>query len=174
MASKPPLYSEVHKFVVFHLADLYVLSPFTGTDFPAWHAYLYLVELWGRTRHADVIVAMRSVLHVAQWRNQDVMAVFKKSIPAVLDWSDEPVLWKQIAPEVPPFEIKLGYGPTVAVAQGMTTRRIIWPCPDGSRTCSHPNSKPSKKHPGWLICLDKTCKAEWRREVVEAEASHAR
>lgn len=163
MAKPVPLSVEVSKFVVFHLADRSAFAPFTGADFPAWHAFLHLIELWGRTRDPSVIIAMKTVLQVAQWRNQDVMAVFKKSIPAILDWVDEPVLWKQIAPEAPPSDILRDFAATVS-AQGMTARRIIWPCGDGARVCSHLNSKPSKKNAGWLVCTDKTCKAEWRRE----------
>jgi hypothetical protein len=65
-----------------------------------------------------------TVVHTAQYRHPpDVMAVFKKAIPCLLDWSDEPALWSQIGP------IEGGILRTV---NGVPDN-VIWPCPDGPR-----------------------------------------
>lgn len=144
-----PLDKQVAEFVRFHLGDKGAFAPFTGTDFDAWRAYIHLVRLWGRTRSASVIAALRAVVNTAQIRHDDVMAVFKKSIPSLLDWGDERTLWAQICP-----------------AEQMR------PCGDGRRICAHIHSKRSKKHPGWFICKDPTCRAEWRPDDdASAEAS---
>lgn len=75
-------------------------APFTGQDYSAWAAFCYLVECYGR---GDIegrdrsIAAMREVLLAAQTK-ACIMQVFLQSIPAILDWSDGPRIWEQIAP----------------------------------------------------------------------------
>lgn len=138
-----PLHKEVAAFVIWHLHDRSAFAPLTGTDYDAWHAFIYLVRLWGRVRSPDVVAALRAVVHTAQARHEDVMAVFKKSIPSLLDWSDEVKLWPQIAPVTAPM-----------------------PCPDGPRICQHERSVPYKHgEPGedWRECRD--CKAIWRLDA---------
>lgn len=134
-----PLDKQVARFVQFHFADKSAFAPFTGTDYDAWRAYIHLVRLWGRTRNASVVAALRAVVYTAQFRHEDVMAIFKKSIPCLLDWSDERKLWMEICPA-----------------------EMIHVCSDGPRICSHVHSKPSKKRSGWFVCKDPTCRDEWR------------
>ena len=139
-----PLDKEVAEFVIWHLHDRGAFAPLTGTDWDAWRAYIHLVRLWGRTRAETVLQALRYVVHSAQVRHADVMAVFKKSIPCLLDWSDERQLWPQIAPN------------------GM-----FLPCPDGPRICRHERSKPRENfEPGeqWRECRD--CHAIWKVDAA--------
>ena len=154
-----PLHKEVAQFVIFHLNDRSAFAPFTGTDNAAWLAFIHLVRLWGRTRSSEVVTALRAVVHTAQTRHSDVMAVFKKSIPCLLDWSDEPKLWGQIGPRGPLTDIER--------ARGMTgDDRVLWPCRDGARVCQHERTRPYKKsyEPGAVMeCRD--CGAIWDREV---------
>lgn len=137
--TEKPLDKRVAAFVQFHLYDRHVFAPFTGTDFDAWRAFIHLVVLWGRSRSPEVVNALRAVIHTAQYHKQDVMAIFKKSIPCLLDWSHERELWMQICPDT-----------------------MMHPCPDGWRVCSHIHSKPDKKRPGWYRCKDRTCGEIWR------------
>jgi hypothetical protein len=148
-----PLPKQVIEFVTFHLADKGAFAPFTGTDHDAWLAFLYLVRLWGRTRSDDVVGAMRAVVHAAQARHPDVMAVFKKSIPALLDWSDEPKLWRQVGPRAPLTDIERAQG-----APGS----VLWPCRDGERVCAHERNRPYERggEPGWRECRD--CGIIWK------------
>lgn len=146
-AKEKPLERQVSEFVRFHLHDNGAFAPFTGTDFDAWRAFIHLVRLWGRTRSLHVVDAMRAVVHTAQTQNADVMAVFKKSIPCLLDWSDEFNLWRCIAPGSPGDPLH--------------------PCADGSRICSHIHSKPAKGRPGWFKCKDPTCRDVWRLSESE-------
>lgn len=147
-----PLPKQVADFVIHHLADKRAFAPFTGTDHDAWLAFLYLVRLWGRTRSDDVVTALRAAVHSAQTRHEDVMAVFKKSIPCLLDWSDETRLWRQIGPRVQLTDI--------ARARGETD--VLWPCSDGPRVCAHARSEPYDRggEPGWRVCRE--CDTIWR------------
>ena len=143
--AEKPLHKQVAEFVIFHLADNGAFAPFTGTDYDAWHAYIHLIRLWGRTRSDDVVTALRAVVHTAQTRNEDVMAVFKKSIPCLLDWSDESKLWPLIGARVSP-------------------------CADGPRICKHQNNKPYKNAvPEAGYTLDQECRdcgAIWRERLT--------
>lgn len=148
-----PLPSQVSDFVRHHLADRGAFAPLTGTDHDAWLAFVYLVRLWGRTRSDDVVRALRAVVHTAQTRHADVMAVFKKSIPCLLDWSDEPQLWRQIGPNAPLTDIERAQG---------TSPSVLWPCADGARVCDHTRSRPYKSDDDrpWRECRD--CGTIWR------------
>lgn len=73
-------------------------APLTGTDTRAWHAFVYLLELWGATRDPNVLDAMRATVRCAQTWHDDVMQLFVQTIPAVLDWCDVEKLWPTIAP----------------------------------------------------------------------------
>lgn len=143
-----PLVKQAAEFVIFHLADKSAFHPFTGTDYDAWQAYVPLIRLWGRTRSASVVEALRAVVSCAQHQNVDVMAVFKKAIPCVLDWSDESKLWAQIW---------IG-GPADS----------LWPCPDGARICKHERNKPytaATPEPGYTLDQEcKDCGAVWRQK----------
>src|SRR3990172_7053416 len=114
-----PLTKEIAVFVKHHLADAHAFAPFTGQDHSAWAAFLYACQLYGRsdaTGQANAIIAMRACIDAAQ-QKPCVQAVFKKSIPGVLDWGFEHRIWSQIS--------------------------ITWPCDDGERICHHERSKPA-------------------------------
>lgn len=150
-----PLDKRAADFVRFHLYDKQAFAAFTGQDFSAWRAFVYAVELWGRSDSrgaTHALDAMRACVGAAQ-RTPDVLACFKKAIPCVLDWGREPTLWARIAPAA--LDVPSGFG--FRFEHG-----VVWPCSDGERICSHLHSKPAKDRPGWFICKDKLCKALWR------------
>lgn len=165
-----PLVKQAAEFVIFHLADKTAFHPFTGSDYDAWHAYIPLIRLWGRWRSDEVANALHAVVHCAQIRNVDVMAVFKKAIPCVLDWSDETKLWPKIGPSVL-TSIDHDLNAVIAPA-GMRFSRVMMPCHDGPRICTHGNSKPYKNatpEPGYTLdqeCRD--CGAVWRTTVKDS------
>lgn len=155
----PPLPRVIAKFVKHHLADKTAFAAFTGQDHSAWNAFVYFVELYGRSDamgEANAIDAMRSCIEAAQHGNTVVMACFKKAIPGVLDWPVEPKLWVKIAPIVKRAHV------TDDKLEGMLEGMLegpLWPCPDGERICAHLRSKPSKKHADMFDCRD--CQATW-------------
>lgn len=82
------------QFVRAHLGKS-AFAPLTGTDWRAWNAFVYLLELWGVSRDPRSVDAMRSCLACAQ---TSVMDVFIQTIPAMLDWCNVRELWPMIAP----------------------------------------------------------------------------
>ncbi len=147
-----PLTKQAAEFVIHHLADKTAFHPFTGTDYDAWNAYVPLVRLWGRTRSDGVVSALREVVLAAQHRNVDVMAVFKKAIPCLLDWSDERALWMKIGPRVSLSEVERDFAASVQA----TAERVLWPCLDGERICNHERNRvySSGMDPDYRECLD--------------------
>lgn len=89
-----PAYKVAQQFVRAHLGRG-AFAPLTGTDWRAWHAFVYLLELWGVSRDPRAVEAMRSCIACAQ---TSVMDVFIQTIPAMLDWCDVAVLWPKISP----------------------------------------------------------------------------
>lgn len=115
-----------------------VFAPFTGQDYSAWHAFVYLIELYGRgdaNGREQAVIAMKAVLMACQ---RSVLDVFKKAIPGGLDWSDEPNLWRMVAPRYNAEHV--GYG--------IDRVSIAYPCPDGERKCNDPaHAMPDPKRP---------------------------
>ena len=73
-------------------------APFTGQDYSGWHAFVYLVEMWGRGDSAGreaAIVAMRAVLSGVQ-NKECIHQVFCQTIPALLDWCHVAQIWPQL------------------------------------------------------------------------------
>jgi len=82
------------EFVRAHLGRN-AFAPLTGTDWRAWKAFVYLLELWGVSRDSRAVDAMRSTLACAQL---SVLDIFIQTIPGVLDWYDVRQLWPSIVP----------------------------------------------------------------------------
>ena len=149
-----PLTKQATEFVIHHLADKTAFHPFTGTDWDAWNAYVPLVRLWGRMRNEATATALRAVVAATRrghGYDLDVLSVFKKAIPCLLDWSDERALWMQIGPLAAPLR---GEDPMRSVP--------LWPCADGPRVCEHERSTvySSGMDPDYREC--KGCGAIWR------------
>lgn len=73
-------------------------APFTGQDGPAFAAFAHLVDLYAHSDtqgRAAAIAAMRAVLGAPQPK---CLPLFKLAIPALMDWSDEEIIWRQVAP----------------------------------------------------------------------------
>ena len=95
-APKPePTTTVAQQFVHAHLGRG-AFAPLTGTDWRAWNAFVYSLELWGVSRDHRAVDAMRALCACAQ---PSVMDIFIQTIPAVLDWHDVRRLWPLIAPE---------------------------------------------------------------------------
>lgn len=136
------LTKEIAVFVKHHLRDKHAFAPFTGQDFSAWSAFLYACQLYGRgdaVGQRGALDAM-TVLVLAAQQKADVIAVFKKAIPGVLDWSDEPAIWARIAPrslaQSPDCQTRrisceqIGLPMNMGDFEGRIA--IVWPCPDGA------------------------------------------
>lgn len=94
--TKPkPSTTVAQDFVRAHLGRG-AFAPLTGTDWRAWSAFVYLLELYGVSRDPRSVDAMRATLACAQ---ASVMDIFIQTIPAILDWYNVAELWPQIAPE---------------------------------------------------------------------------
>lgn len=88
-----PATTVASQFVHAHLGKS-AFAPLTGTDWRAWHAFVYLLELYRVSRDPRSVLAMKATLHCAQ---ASVMDIFIQTIPAMLDWSDVRTLWPLIA-----------------------------------------------------------------------------
>lgn len=89
-----PLIDEVASFVKHHQGDKGCFAPFTGQDYPAWCAFVHLVQCWTRGGGNDAIVAMRATVRCAQ---PSVLHLFVQAIPAVGDWCHVAQLWPLVA-----------------------------------------------------------------------------
>lgn len=139
-----PLDKHAAEFVIWHLADRSAFAPFTGTDWDAWKAYVPTLRLWGRMRDDATTNALRAIVGCAQ-RHADVLAVFKKAIPCLLDWPDERRLWDQIYPR-----------------RHLGDAEWRMPVPDGKRICRHENNRPRDDNgSSKLECRD--CGLVWQR-----------
>ena len=94
MASQKPLHRDAEIFVRHHLGRQ-AFAGFTGTDYPAWRAFCYLVQAWCSGGSVHAIDAMRAALRCAQAK-KDVWEVFVQAIPAVADWCHVRELWPQV------------------------------------------------------------------------------
>jgi hypothetical protein len=73
-------------------------APFTGQDYSAWKAFVYLVELYGRgdmNGQAAALEAMAATLCGAQ-NLEHIHQIFVQTIPAILDWGDAAKIWPKI------------------------------------------------------------------------------
>jgi hypothetical protein len=106
-----PLHQEVAKFVEYHL-ERGCFAPFTGQDFPAWRAFVYLLECYSHGGGESAIAAMRATVRCAQ-PHERVLRCFVQAIPAVMDWGDVR-LWTKIAGDL-----------TTCLADGSTTNALV-------------------------------------------------
>lgn len=108
-------------FVRIHLGRG-AFHPFTGQDFPAWHAWVHLLQLYGRNPSGAAIAALRTVIALVQ-PQELVLMPFVQAIPAVLDWGYVSQIWPQVCdglPDLPPEA--WGYA---AVERNGETREVI-------------------------------------------------
>lgn len=84
--------TQAAKFLKHHHGRA-VFAPFTGQDARAWRAFVAALELYvvgdghGRT---CAVAGMRAAISAMQPSTQWIA---KKTIPSLLDWSDEESLW---------------------------------------------------------------------------------
>jgi hypothetical protein len=90
-----PRHIEATRFVTHHLGKG-CFAPFTGQDYPAWRAFVYLVECYANGGGLGAIEAMQFTVRCAQLHER-VLRCFVQAIPAVMDWGDVRRLWPQIA-----------------------------------------------------------------------------
>lgn len=79
-------------FCKYHLGK-HCFAPFTGQDWPAWIAFVYLLQTWGSGGGEQAIVAMRETVKCAQPK---VRELFVQAIPAMLDWGHVEEIWPRL------------------------------------------------------------------------------
>ena len=94
MARERIAYKDAITFCKWHLGK-HCFAPLTGQDWPAWIAFCYLLQCWGRGGGETAVLAMRLTVASAQSK-QNVREVFLQAIPAMLDWSHARELWPQL------------------------------------------------------------------------------
>lgn len=100
MAREKPLIDRTRQFVRWHLGrDCF--APHTGQDWPAWCAFVHLVQCWTSGGGEAAIAAMSQTIQCAQ-PIHSVLRTFIQVIPAVGDWCHIAQLWPKIA--APMFE----------------------------------------------------------------------
>lgn len=95
MPRKPSLIDTTKRFVRHH-SGRDCFSPFTGQDWPAWCAFVHLVECWTRGGGTAAIDAMSATLRCAQ-PLVGVIQPFVQAIPAIGDWPHVRTLMPLIA-----------------------------------------------------------------------------
>lgn len=94
MAREKPLHEQMVKFCKYHLGkDCF--APLTGGDWPAWTAFVYLLQCYAHGGSENAFSAMRATLRCAQ-RTEPVLRVFVQAIPGVMDWGDVARLWPRL------------------------------------------------------------------------------
>jgi len=144
-ARQKPLHQEIAKFVEFHLGKG-CFAPMTGQDFPAWRAFVYLIECHAHGGGSRTIQALRATVRCAQ-QNERVLRCFVQAIPGVMDWGDVRRLWPQIAHDL---TVELDDGePASALVLGAYERSSI----DPTRvTIWRPLDVPEEKPPYTCKC----------------------
>ncbi len=95
MAREKPLHEQMVQFCKHHLGKE-CFAPLTGQDWPAWTAFVYLLQCLAHGGGDTAIAAMRATVASAQ-RTEAVLRVFAQAIPGVMDWGDVARLWPRIA-----------------------------------------------------------------------------
>lgn len=90
-----PLDREMEPWIRHHLGDKHCFAPFTGTDWPAWRAFCYLLRCYGTCGADSVIEAMRATVATAQ-KTLAVRQIFCQTIPGVLDWGYVRQIWPRL------------------------------------------------------------------------------
>lgn len=98
MAREKPFHLQMRDFCHYHLGKG-CFAPFTGTDYPAWNAFAYLLQCYSHGGGNTAIAALRQTLATAQ-HTEAVLRAFVQVIPGALDWSDVAKLWPVIACDV--------------------------------------------------------------------------
>lgn len=101
MARSPrpkPLIDETRKFVEYHLGKG-CFAPHTGQDWPAWCAFVYLVQCWCHGGGDAAVDAMKATVACAQ-PTTEILRTFVQAIPAIGDWSHVRELWPRVAPSL--------------------------------------------------------------------------
>lgn len=94
MTRESSLHKETASFVRYHLGRA-AFAAFTGTDTPAWHAWVYLLQLYGREPGDPALDALRATLALAQPK-EAVLMPFVQAIAAVLDWGYVEKIWPRV------------------------------------------------------------------------------
>lgn len=92
MARAPDITKSTRKFVEYHLGKG-IFAPLTGQDWPAWNAFVHLVQCYAHGGGDKAIDAMAFTLQCAQVKTWNV---FVQAIPAIMDWSTVGVLWPEL------------------------------------------------------------------------------
>lgn len=89
------LHKDMVRFCEYHLGKG-IFAAFTGTDWRAWRAFVYLTELYANADYPELVLeAMRATLRCAQNR-EHIHQLFVQVIPGVLDWGAERDIWPKV------------------------------------------------------------------------------
>lgn len=89
-----PLLDQARAFVRHHLGKS-AFAPFTGQDYPAWSAFVHLVECYSRGGNDHAIDAMAGAVLCAQ-NSSTILAPFVQAIACVMDWTTIAELWPPV------------------------------------------------------------------------------
>lgn len=95
MTREKPTYKVAMEFCRAHLGKR-CFAPFTGQDWSARMAFVYLVEMWGRGDHRGrqaAKVAMSALVTTGCQQSKAVLQVFVQTIPAINDWCHVREIW---------------------------------------------------------------------------------
>lgn len=92
MSAQRVLHKDAMTFCKVHLGRN-CFAPFTGQDWPAWIAFVYLLQCYGCGGGEACIAAMRATVACAQPKVRDL---FVQAIPAALDWGFVEQIWPKL------------------------------------------------------------------------------
>lgn len=124
MTRPKPLIDEAKHFVRFHLGRG-AFGPFTGQDWPAWCAFVHLVQCYAHGGGDVAIEAMHATVRCAQ-DHSAILLPFVQAIPAVMDWSHVAEIWPRVIA-----------GRSAAVLLGMGRRGDIGPALTGELAAAY-------------------------------------
>jgi hypothetical protein len=84
------------KWVKERLKDKHALAPLTGQDWPALQAFFHLVALYGNADADGRRSALLAMAYTVRAMQPHTRPLAKAGIPAVLDWSHEAEIWRQL------------------------------------------------------------------------------
>lgn len=98
MTRSQSLEREIQVFCKYHLGKA-CFAPFTGQDWPAWKAFVYLLQCYSHGGGDSALAAMRMTLDATQ-HSEPVLRVFVQAIPGVMDWGDVARMWPKICDRI--------------------------------------------------------------------------
>ncbi len=96
--NEKPTYKQAIAFVRGHVGK-HAFAPFTGQDWSAWIAFVYLVEMYARgdvNGRTAALAGMRAILMGGCQSAEHIHQLFVQAIPAVMDWCHADEIWPRV------------------------------------------------------------------------------